>query len=304
MFEFSGISDLVTRVKEITKEWVKGKKFAVKVRRSGLEGITSIDLARLIGSELYPFSNGVDLEDPEVEVHVEVRRNRAYVFRGFEKGAGGVPIGIEGRVLVLFSGGIDSPVASVFAAKRGLKVDFLHYVLASDKSKDDAIRVAKLVKGNWLLGYTPVLYIIDLKKVVLEILNNVQYTYRQVALRMSMYKIADVFASQKGYDLIYTGESIAQVSSQTAKNIKAIHEVVQPTLPIIRPLAGMDKEEIIDLSKALGLFEESSKTQEFCKIASRGPVETRASVEKLKIIYEKLKDVINESAKEYEEIKL
>ncbi|MCY0860488.1 MAG: tRNA 4-thiouridine(8) synthase ThiI [Sulfolobaceae archaeon] len=302
MFTFTNVQDLVSKVTDIAREWVKGKKFAVKARRSGIEGITSLDLAKLIGASLYSYSSGVDLDNPDVEVHVEVRSNRAYVHKGFIKGAGGNPIGVEGKALVLFSGGIDSPVASVLAAKRGLKVDFLHYILASDKSKEEALKVAKLVKDNWLLSYDPKMYFIDLRNVVLEILNQVNYTYRQVVLRLSMYKVADIFARNKGYDLIYTGESIGQVSSQTAKNIKAIHAVSQPLLPIIRPLVGMDKEEIIDLSKKYGLFEESSKTHEYCRIASRGPVETRASIDKLKKFYEKLNPIIEKVAQEYEEV--
>ncbi|MEM3926766.1 MAG: tRNA uracil 4-sulfurtransferase ThiI [Desulfurococcaceae archaeon] len=269
VFKFDDLKSLAETVSEMTKNKVIGKKFAVRVKRSGKHDFTSLDVAREIGSLLRPHSSGVDLEDPDVVIELEVRGNMAYLYEESVKGPGGLPIGIEGKALVLFSGGFDSPVASWFMAKRGVEVDFLHYFMGLSKSSYYAYLVARKLAENWLIGYRPRFIIVDFTPVIKEIIDRVEWSYRQVVLRALMYIIGERIAEKLGYSALVTGESVGQASSQTLQNISTIERIVKPEIPILRPLLGFDKEEIIEYSRKIGLYDLSSKVIEACAIAPR-----------------------------------
>ena len=287
---FNGLEDLAGRVEEIAKEWVSGRKFAVRARRTGRHDFTSLDAARVIGERLYGYSAGVDLENPEVEVFVEIRGNIAYVYREKLRGPGGLPIGVEGRALLLFSGGFDSPVAGWFTAKRGVEVDMLHFVLSVEESARDAEAVARKLAEEWLYGYRPILYVVDFRPVVGAIARKTRPDYSQLVLRVLMYRYAEELALERGYDALVTGESLGQVSSQTLKNIKALTRVAGLSLPVLRPLLGLDKEEIVDFSRRIGLYELSSRVKEYCRL-SESPT-TRADAELLGREVEEVEDVL------------
>ena len=303
LVEYSDLNDLAERVKEVAGEWVRDKKFAVRARRSGVEPFTSLDAARVIGAALYPLSQGVDLENPEVEVFVEIRGNKAYIHRGMSRGPDGLPIGVEGRAIVLFSGGLDSPAAAWMAAKRGIEVDLVHYVLASPLSIIDALRVGRKLARLWLYGYRPKLYVFDFRPVTAAIAGMVENSYAQIVLRLAMYVVAEKFALAEGYDAIYTGESVGQVSSQTLKNLYALTRARPLNVPLIRPLAGFDKEEIVSLTRRIGVYEEAAKTREYCQLA-RGLVATRADPDKLLREYEKIEGIVELASTRYIEIPL
>ena len=296
--EYRDLRELAERVRLVAAEWVKGRKFAVRAKRTGVEGFTSLDVAREVGSALYNYSAGVDLENPEVEVFVEVRGDKAYVHKGFRPGPGGLPIGVEGRGLTLFSGGLDSPVAAWMAAKRGIEVDLLHFILASPRSVEDAKRVAKRLVELWLHGYNPRLYVVDFRAVTEAIRMSVRRDYAQVVLRAAMFKAAELVAEKRGYQAIFTGESIGQVSSQTLYNLYALARVILLQIPLIRPLAGLDKEEIISISRRIGVYEEAAQTKEYCRLGS-GPVTTRARPETLRAEYEKIRNIAMRAAEDY-----
>jgi thiamine biosynthesis protein ThiI len=292
---YSGLDELAAIVEEIARDWVRGRRFAVRARRSGREPFTSLDMARVIGARLLSYSAGVDLTRPDVEVHVEARGNVAFIHRGMRRGPGGLPIGVEGRVLALFSGGLDSPLAAWMAAKRGAEVDMLHYVLASPASLHEAAAVAALLAREWLHGYTTRLYALDLRALTRLIAARVRRDYRQVVLRAAMYRIGERLAEALGYEALVTGESLGQVSSQTLRNLHALHRVVKPALPVLRPLVGMDKEEIVENMRRIGLYEAASRTREYCRLAS-GPVTTAARPMLLEEEYGKIADVVEELA--------
>lgn len=295
--EFSNLEDLSRKARDIVAEKVKARKFAVRVKRRGEHAFTSIDVARAIGAVLLPFSAGVDLENPEVEVKVEISGSVAYIEEKSAKGPGGFPVGSGGKGLVLFSGGYDSPVAAWMAAKRGVLIDFLHFYMGSSHSTANALKVAKKLYLDWLYPYEPRLYVVDLTPGILEITQKVKWSFRQVILRVLMYKIASVVAESNGYDAIITGESIAQASSQTLRNIASIEKVAKPVIPIIRPLVGMDKEEIIEISRNIGLYEYSSRVTEACAIAPRH-VETQARWEDVAEEFSKINaEVVNKVVK-------
>lgn len=275
---FSGLDDIVSYCESSFKDLVSGKKFAVRVKRVGEHSFSSLDVAREVGNALKKYSSGVDLDNPEVEVNIEIKDNELYVIHECISGVDGLPIGVEGRVLMLVSGGYDSAVASWLIAKRGAEVDFLHYMMGS---YDNLIRSVKVIKnlGMKLYGYRPKIYLVDLSSVVSYILKGVRRDYSQVVLRRFMYLVSMELAARYGYDALGTGESVGQTSSQTLKNIKVIEESLPNThrLPILRPLISMDKDEIIKFSKKLGTYEESSKVLELCAITS-GPVTTHADL--------------------------
>ncbi|MEM1982977.1 MAG: tRNA uracil 4-sulfurtransferase ThiI [Sulfolobales archaeon] len=273
-----GLDDVTSICESSFKDLVSGKKFAVRVRRVGAHDFKSIDVAREVGNVLRKYSAGVDLEDPDVEVNIEIRDNELYIFDECVSGVDGLPIGVEGKVLMLVSGGYDSIVASWLIAKRGVEVDFLHYIMGN---YENLIRSVKVIKdlGMKLYGYQPRLYLVDLSSLITYILRSIRKDYGQVVLRRFMYMISMELAIRYGYDAVGTGEALGQASSQTLKNIKVIEESLprDRRIPILRPLISMDKDEIIKLSKKLGTYDESSKVLELCAITS-GPVTTRADL--------------------------
>ena len=279
-YNFRDLDDLAEWVFKNTRNSVESKKFAVRVKRSGRHSFTSLDVARRIGELLKPYSSGVDLENPEVLVELEVRDSTAYLYTSTMSGPGGLPVGVEGKALVLFSGGFDSPVAAWFTAKRGVEVDFLHYYLGSTLSSYYAFIVAKKLASEWLYGYRPSFILVDFTDVISEITRKVEWSYRQVVLRALMYIVADKIAEKFNYNALVTGESLGQASSQTLKNLSAIERAIKPRTPILRPLLGLDKEEIINFSRRIGLYDYSSKVFEACAIAPTRVV-TAASPEEI-----------------------
>ncbi len=290
-FEFQGLEDLAESVERIARDWVRGKRFAVRPKRTGKHDFTSLDIGRVVGAKLYPYSSGVDLSNPDVEVFVEVRGRKAYVYREKLQGPGGLPIGVEGRALVLFSGGFDSPVAAWLTAKRGVEVDLLHYVLSTPQSYRDARSVAEKLASDWLYGYKPVLRVVDFRPVTAAITGRVREDYALLVLRTLMLIHAERIARSEGYDAIVTGESLGQVSSQTLRNIRAINSVARTSIPVLRPLIGMDKEEIVQVSRRIGLYEYSSKTREYCRLGR--VVTTRADPELLGREVEEVEHVLD-----------
>ncbi|MEM4487847.1 MAG: THUMP domain-containing protein [Desulfurococcaceae archaeon] len=266
-YQFKDLRDLSMWIFENTKDIVKDKKFAIRVKRSGVHSFRSVDVAREAGALLKPLSSGVDLDNPEIELEVEVHGDTAFLYKESLSGPGGLPLGVEGKALVLFSGGFDSPVAAWLMAKRGIQVDFLHYMMGSSQASYYSFMVARKLAQEWLHGYGSKFIVVDFTNVIMEISKKVEWAYRQVILRALMYIISFKLANKMNYDGIVTGESIGQASSQTLKNISSIEAAIKPSLPIFRPLISLDKEEIIKVSRVLGLFDLSSKVTESCAIA-------------------------------------
>ena len=283
--EFKSLDELASIVEKYYSQAVRGRRFAVRVHRHGRHDFTSLDVARIVGARLKPYSSGVDLENPDVEVFVEVRGWRAYTYTDSERvqGPGGLPPGSEGRGLVLFSGGLDSPVAAWYTAKRGVIVDFLHAIVSSPASLYYALKVAKRLAMDWLNGYEPYMIVVDLTKPVRDLMSRLPRRLWMLGFKKILYSVADSIASSKGYDVLVTGESIGQTSSQTIANIKALHEVTQTSRPIIRPLAGMAKLEIEEIARRIGVYEEASKTIEYSALARRGAT-PRASTSDIELL--------------------
>ncbi len=279
LVEFEDLDDLALKAEQIFKKIVSGRIFAVRVKRAGEHPFTSMDAARVIGARLYKYAKGVNLKKPEVEVFVEIRDNRAYFYDKVIAGPGGLPIGVNGKALSLFSGGFDSPVASWFAWKRGVALDFVYFNLGGLDAVYRTMRVLKVLVENWCSGYSPRIHIVDFRLLVSRITKEVEPLLRQVVLRRLMYKAAEIIAKEIKACALVTGESLGQVSSQTLWNLVVEEEILD--IPVLRPLLGFDKQEIMDLARKIGTYEESSKVKEYCAIV-RGRAATRARLEDVK----------------------
>jgi thiamine biosynthesis protein ThiI len=277
-FEFETLGEIVEVAYQLFCDKVKGKTFAVKARRTGMHSFTSMDIAREVGGRLYPCSRGVDLENPEFTVYIEVRGNKAYLFQDVVKAYGGLPVGVEGRVVALVSGGFDSIVAAWYMLKRGAEVHFVFCNMAGELTERLVASVVKMLVDNWGYGYSPKLYVADFRPLVKELRKKVDPGLLGVVLKRYMYRTAEHVARNINALGIVTGESLGQVSSQTLENLYSSSTAV--SLPVYRPLIGMDKEEIIARAREIGTYEASARVKEVCGVYSVHP-RTRSRLEEV-----------------------
>lgn len=271
---FDDIEGLAKAVAEFTLDQVVGRTFAARVKRRGTHDWNSMDLARLIGAELYPRSAGVDLTNPEVEVHVTVLDQNAFLVLDHQRAAGGLPLGTQGRVLCLVSGGFDSVVAGWMLMSRGCPVDFVHFSLNCAQS-DHALAVARELWTRWGHGTEPVVHLVEFQPVKDALFEHVDSRMRQVSLKVMMARAASEIAQDAGITALVTGDALGQVSSQTLPHLVAVSRSSET--PILRPLLGLPKESIIDLARRIGTAELSARAQEVCDLSEGRPVATAAS---------------------------
>ncbi len=241
------------------------KSFKVETRRSDKSfPMTSIQLSQYVGGELaeaFP-DTAVDVHDPELTVHVEVRDLAAYVHSAPVPGAGGMPVGSNGSAVTLLSGGIDSPVSSYMIAKRGVRLIPLHFwafPYTGVAAKEKVVALAQQLTawcGRMRLCVVPFTHIQE------EIRDKCPEEYFTIIMRRFMMRIADRIARDNGCGALVTGENLGQVASQTMAAMGVTQAVT--TLPVLRPLIGFDKEEIIRLARRIGTFETSILPYEDC----------------------------------------
>ena len=258
-------------IKEAAGEYVApliaGKSsFAVNARRSDKRfPLKSPEIAAEVGDVLFELNNGevkVDLKNPEVKVTIEVRDNDAFVYTKKYRGAGGMPVGSNGKGLLLLSGGIDSPVAGYMMARRGLEISALHFTsepYTSPRSKEKVIRLAKLVADY---GGHIDFYSISLTEIQEQIKKNCNPDYLILILRRFMMELAEKCAIENKFNCIVTGESLGQVASQTIEAINATNDGIK--LPILRPCIGLDKYQIIEIAEKIGTYETSIEPFDDC----------------------------------------
>ena len=249
----------------LTDTLKKYKTFKVEAKRSDKRfPLDSIEIAREIGGVCLSQNPHlrVDVREPEVTVKVEVRERAAYVYAGHHKGAGGMPVGTNGKGLLLLSGGIDSPVAGYMMAKRGVKLEAVHFEsfpYTSERALQKVLDLARLVSD-----YSGDIYvhIISLTKIQEELVKNCNEDYFTLLLRRYMVAIANKVAKRYNCQALITGESVGQVASQTMQAITVTDAVAE--IPVFRPCIGMDKEEIVQISRKIGTFETSILPYEDC----------------------------------------
>ena len=241
------------------------KSFKVESKRADKTfPMTSIQLSQYVGGELHDAFPHliVDVHHPELTVHVEVRDYEAFVHADAEEGAGGLPVGMGGRALSLLSGGIDSPVASWMIAKRGVIVDMIHYYsypYTSPEAKEKVLDLARLLVPY--IGKTCV-HVVPFTRIQEELRRSCPEELFTILMRRFMMRIACAVAEKNGIQALVTGESVGQVASQTLEAMACTNAVC--TLPVLRPVVGMDKEEIVRIARRIGTFETSILPYEDC----------------------------------------
>lgn len=247
------------------------KTFAVRARRAGKNlPFNSIDVNQQLGGALNQGKYKVNLSKPDLLIQVEVRPEETYFFSSSIKGACGLPLGTGGRAIALLSGGFDSPVAIWMLQKRGIELDYVLCNMAGDAYERSVIQIAKYLADNWSYGSRPKFHVVNFEKITEDLRKNVDNKFVQVILKRAFIRTANRICYKRKADAIITGEAVAQVSSQTLKNLRSIEAVTK--FPILRPLIAMDKEDIINISRHIGTDKFSEKVQEFCQLVPQKPV--------------------------------
>ena len=256
--------------------------FRVSARRAEKRfALDSMEIDRLVGAEVgAALGLKVDLENPGLTISIEILPDAAYVSAGKIPGGGGLPVGITGRGLVLLSGGIDSPVAAYRMMRRGMRLDFVHFhshPLVSPASREKAAELA-----SHLTRYEArsTLMLVPFAGAQREIVARAPRPLRVVLYRRVMMRIASALARKTGAQVLVTGESLGQVASQTLENMMVIEQAT--ARPILRPLIGMDKNEIINEARRLGTFDTSIlPDQDCCSLFVPAHPETHARSEQI-----------------------
>ena len=204
----------------------------------------------------------VDVHQPEVTIYISIRKQGAFLYHEKERGPGGLPVGTGGKATVLLSGGIDSPLAAYLIARRGLETEAVHfhsYPYTSERSKNKVIDLAKQ-----LSRYTGKLklHVFPFTEIQEAIVENCPKDHVTIIMRRMMMKAAEKISQQNGAQALVTGESIGQVASQTVESLSATNASV--SMPVFRPLIGMDKEEIVSYARKIGTYDISIQPYEDC----------------------------------------
>ena len=293
------------------------KTFKVETKRSNKNFcINSMDFSRMLGAHILKNTDSkVDVHNPDVTLNVEIRKDLTLVYTDEIKAVGGYPVGVQGKGLLMISGGIDSPVAGYLSLKRGISLECLYFEAIPHTSLEAREKVKKLLSILNEYSGNIKLYIVPFTRLQEEIYKNCDPTYNITILRRMMYRIASKIALKNNGKVLINGESIGQVASQTLSSMAVINEVT--TIPVIRPVACMDKLEIIDIAKKIGTYDISILPYEDCCtiFVPRHPVINpnlkKVLLEEEKINYEEeikeiLKNVevikIKDSNKEFEDL--
>ena len=261
-YTFSSLDDLIEKATGWFASRVKGKVFRVRARRVGSHDFTSKDVERLLGARLLEAgASRVDLEAPEYTAYVEIRDRKAFLYDEIIKGPGGLPLGGEDSVLVLYSGGFDSTVAAWLSMRRGSPVSLAYYDLGVDEALIVAVEAAVFLAENWAYGHDIAFIRVDFKP-VMEAASLIRPEYRALVVRRLMLEHASRLARDLGVEALVTGENVGQVATQTIRNLRLIGSNLP--LPVIRPVAGMDKDEIVEYARRIGIYDIVAKQVEVC----------------------------------------
>jgi thiamine biosynthesis protein ThiI len=256
----ASLTEAAAFLTECAVEWIpKRASYALALRRGS--GIT-LGREEILSALAEGIERKVDLTSPDREILVEVDRHGWFLAERKERGAGGLPVGSEGRVAVLVSGGIDSPVAAHCALKRGAENVWIHFHSFPLVSRKSIEKVRELAKK--FLRFEPELrvHFVPLGDIQLKVRSLAPEKYRVLLYRRAMMRIAEAIAVKEGAGALVTGEALGQVGSQTLPNLALVEEATE--LLVLRPLVGFDKEEIIARAKEIGTYDISIQPQEDC----------------------------------------
>lgn len=298
-FTFENKEDLLVQFKERAFSLVKDKIFAIKVKRVGSHGFTSMEIAKEAADTIYDNSKGVNLTSPEIVVYLEIRNKEVYVYTKILSALGGLPPYPSNKALCLFSGGIDSPVAALQMLKRGCAVDFVHIDFLGEKVFNDVAQVYNYLIYHYAYNYQPRMFLIDGKEIMKKIQKEVPDSLKQIAVKIVFYQLAERLARKEHHFVIITGEALSQKSSQTLQSLTVINS--QIIMPVLRPLIGMDKIEIMKVAREMGTLAFSERIKEYCNLAI-GKVATAPTIGDLNRIpsFQKEVDTAVEEVKGYQ----
>ncbi len=286
-------NSVLTYVKEAYGD--QSLTFKVNARRTNKKfSMGSMEMNSELGHHiLETFPNmKVDVHKPDVLLNVEVR-NEVYIYSHIIKGAGGLPVGTNGKAMLLLSGGIDSPVAGYMISKRGVELEAVYFnapPYTSERAKQKVVDLARIVSGY---SGKIRLHIVNFTDIQLAIYEKCPHEELTIIMRRYMMKIAEEIAKKNNCQALITGESIGQVASQTMHSLACTNEVC--TMPVFRPCIGMDKQEIVDISEMIDTYETSILPYEDCCtiFVAKHPV-TKPILDIIKRSETKLADVIDE----------
>ncbi len=278
------LDDLVRRGEELYADAVRGRRFAVRARVRDRVPYRGQDVNVALGAALARHGK-VDLTTPEITVSLEVRGGVVRWYTETVRGEGGLPLGVQGRAVVLLSGGFDSAVAAWLAMRRGVEIDLVFCRLGGEAHERAVFPIADLLALDWAAGSAPRLFVVPFEELAERLAADVIEPMRQLVLKRLMYRTAAAVARLVRAEAVVTGEALGQVSSQTLRNLRALGDA--DGLPVLRPLLAWSKEEIIALARRIGTHDLSAGVPEYCALVPRKPA-TGASVAALRREEEKV----------------
>jgi thiamine biosynthesis protein ThiI len=275
LHSFAIVEEVKTDYKEIEKIALKFAKkikpnetFAIRCHRNYKKfPLTSMQVESKIGAKIRRKCN---LTNPDKTIYIVIRRDKSYIYSEIFNSAGGLPVGVSGKVLCLISGGIDSPVAAWLMMKRGCSEEFIYFDNQPFTDKKDRQRVIEILKV--LKKYYPRkirLHIVPFSKIQESVINTCNLKFGCVLGRKIMFRISEIVAEKIGAQALVTGDNLAQVASQTLSNLRSEQTGIK--IPVLMPLIGMDKIEIIDMSKKIGTYDISIKIKSACPLTPKSP---------------------------------
>jgi tRNA uracil 4-sulfurtransferase len=300
------LDEIKVLVNDILGHTVKNKTFVVRAKRTGTHDFKSTQIEQTVGGYMLAHNDtkGVDLKNPDIKVNIELVHNQLNVVTLKHNGLGGFPIGSQGQILSLMSGGFDSTVASYLTMKRGIKTHFIFFNLGGIAHEIGVKQVASFLWNKFGSSHNVSFITVPFEDVVTEIFRSTAETYMGVTLKRLMLKASEKIADDMGIDALVTGESVAQVSSQTLRNLSLIDQATSKL--ILRPLSTMHKQDIMKIANDIGTRRFAETMPEYCGVISKNPVIhgsfKRMEVESRKFDYSVLDAAVDKavSVKAYE----
>ncbi|MFP3019510.1 MAG: tRNA uracil 4-sulfurtransferase ThiI [Arsenophonus sp.] len=271
-YQFQDLHHISELAYKIYGNLISNKTFCVRVKRIGKHDFSSIEAERYVGGFLNNcvFSSKVKLNNPDITLNIEIKKNKVIFVKSRIQGIGGFPIGTQEDVLSLISGGYDSGVSSYMLIRRGCRVHYCFFNLSDNDTNDFCVKkIAYHIWYRFSRSHKVRFIVIDFRKIVEEIIEKINDTQINVVLKRMMVRAASKIAERYNVQSLVTGEALGQVSSQTLTNLRLIDNVTD--ILILRPLISYDKENIINLSREIGTEYFSRTMPEFCGVFSKKP---------------------------------
>ena len=266
------LDQIKVKVNEMMAHTIQNKRFVVRAKRTGSHAFKSTNIEQTVGGYMLAQNpnSTVDLHAPEITIKIELVHNQLNIITQRYKGLSGLPIGTQGDILSLMSGGFDSTVASYLTMKRGLKTHFVFFNLGGAAHEIGVKQVAHYLWNRFGSSHRVSFITIPFEDVVTEIFRSTSESYMGVTLKRLMLLASEKIANEMEIDALVTGESVAQVSSQTLRNLALIDQVTNKL--ILRPLATMNKPEIMQIANDIGTKRFAENMPEYCGVISKNPV--------------------------------